>query len=117
MIATARPGAGPGARDVRVARSPPWGRSRGSETERVAAIGGPLRFWLPREPFVHEHAMTRLLDSDLWYRTWRVRTDARLIYLLSPNEPLLAAGKHEPHEGQPTRSLDPLNPRRYLLSL
>jgi enterochelin esterase-like enzyme len=83
------------------------------ETKSVAVIGGPLPSWLPKEPFVNEQAMTRLLDTDLWYKTYRVRTDARLIYLLSPNEPLLAAGNSDPKEGQPTRLPDPLNPHRF----
>ncbi len=83
------------------------------ETRGVAVIGGPLRFWLPREPFVDKHAMTHLLDTDLWHKTYRVRTDARLIYLLSPNEPLLSMGNREPNEAQPTRRLDPFNPRRF----
>jgi enterochelin esterase-like enzyme len=34
--------------------------------------------------------MTHLLDTNLWYKTYRVRTDLRCVYLLSPNDSLIA---------------------------
>jgi len=37
-----------------------------------------------------DHQMTRLLDTDLWYKTYRLRTDLRTTYLFSANDPLTA---------------------------
>ena len=34
--------------------------------------------------------MTHLLDTNLWYKTYRVRTDLRCVYFLSPNDSLIA---------------------------
>lgn len=57
--------------------------------------------------------MTRLADTDLWYKTYRVRDDARFAYRLSVNDSLLPFGT-EARAKQPTKfQPDPLNPRQY----
>ena len=57
--------------------------------------------------------MTRLADTDLWYRTYRVRNDARFSYQLSANDSLLPFA-NEARAKQPTKlQHDPLNPRQY----
>lgn len=57
--------------------------------------------------------MTRLADTDLWYKTYRVRDDARFAYRLSVNDSLLPFGT-EARGKQPTKfQPDPLNPRQY----
>ena len=57
--------------------------------------------------------MTRLADTDLWYKTYRVRDDARFPYRLSVNDSLIPfyaeARAKQPTKFQP----DPLNPRQY----
>jgi len=57
--------------------------------------------------------MTRLADTDLWYKTYRVRDDARFNYRLSINDTLIPfyteAREKQPIKFQP----DPLNPRQY----
>ncbi len=55
--------------------------------------------------------MTRLLDTDVWYRSYRARKDIRTVYCFSPNDPLLAEGdpgwvEHYTAAFQP----DPFNP-------
>jgi enterochelin esterase-like enzyme len=37
---------------------------------------------------LERNRMTRLGDTDLWYRTYRLRGDARFVYSLSPDDPL-----------------------------
>lgn len=39
--------------------------------------------------------MQRLLDSDLWYKTYRVRSDARFSYSISPNDSLVSFSEIE----------------------
>src|SRR5215213_945596 len=57
--------------------------------------------------------MTRLADTDLWYKTYRVRDDARFPYRLSVNDSLLPLGT-EARAKQPTNfQPDPLNPHQY----
>ena len=57
--------------------------------------------------------MARLANTDLWYKTYRVRDDARFAYRLSVNDSLLPFGS-EARAKQPTRlQPDPLNPRQY----
>ncbi len=53
--------------------------------------------------------MTRLLDTDLWYKTYRVQTDVRGVYSFSVNDPLTETGDESVDFS--TRFLtDPLNP-------
>jgi enterochelin esterase family protein len=61
--------------------------------------------------------MTRLLDTDLWYRTCRVRNDVRVTYQLAPNDPAtpLGVGEVEDREARTANwQPDPLNPRVYV---
>jgi len=60
---------------------------------------------------LQENQMTRLLDTDLWYKTYRVRADLRMTYLLSANDPLTKVS----HAEFGTRLVpDPLNPRHFV---
>ena len=40
----------------------------------------------------YNETMTRMPNSDLWYRTYRLPTEARMTYMLSPNDPLTPIG-------------------------
>jgi enterochelin esterase-like enzyme len=59
-----------------------------------------------------EFQMTRLGDTDVWYRTVKIRRGARFAYQLSPNDPLTF---NEPFSMQRTATsqADPLNPHRW----
>jgi enterochelin esterase-like enzyme len=58
--------------------------------------------------------MTRLLDTDLWYKTYRARSDARFTYLISPNDSLIALADAEDRQARiATWQPDPLNPHIY----
>jgi enterochelin esterase-like enzyme len=64
------------------------------------------------------HQMTRLGDTDLWYRTYRSRADARFTYLLSPNDSLMDPADlgDDPAAWQAraaTFRVDPLNRRPF----
>ncbi len=56
-------------------------RDRGG-TQNIVVFAGPAGWDHPKD-----NQMMRLLDTDLWYRTYQVRADLRTIYLLSPNDP------------------------------
>ncbi len=78
------------------------------ETTNVVVFGGFVYYF----DFEHNQ-MTRLLDTDVWYKTDRVRADVRAWYRLAPNDSL------EPSPDWATRTAgfqpDPLNPRHYLV--
>ncbi|GHO91934.1 hypothetical protein KSF_019820 [Reticulibacter mediterranei] len=84
---------------------------RGKEDiHNVVLFGGTVGWGHPEK-----NQLTRLLDSDLWYRTYRLRNDLRTTYLLSPNDPLTELNNGAGDYG--TRMLsDPLNPRQFIYS-
>jgi len=56
--------------------------------------------------------MTNLAGTDVWYLTLRVPSEARFMYRLSPNDPLVEDGPRAAQR-QATQQADPLNPRRW----
>src|SRR6185437_9677379 len=62
---------------------------------------------------VRSRVLTRLLSTDVWYKTYQMPNDARFFYQLSVDDPSF------PFEGEaeteyPTKfQSDPLNPRQY----
>ena len=79
-------------------------RARG-ETHNV------LILWAPYvSSRIDDFKMTRLGETDVWYRTLKIRKGARFVYQLSPNDPLT----FEPSKARiATVQADPLNPRRW----
>ncbi len=66
--------------------------------------------------FFAQAQMTLLPNSDVWYRTYRLRNDARFSYRLSPNDALTLLPDLNPEEQAKrltTLQADPLNPRHY----
>jgi len=84
------------------------------ETRNVVVFGG-----VAGQEF-GKNQMARLLDTDLWYRTYKVRTDARFSYHLSPNDSLVPFEKIDLKDQKAvlqrtsTFKTDPLNPKTYL---
>lgn len=82
---------------------------RAKEETKNVVIGSDLGNWRNLATL----QMTRLTDTDLWYKTYRVRDDARFPYQLSVNDSLIPfytdARAKQPFKFQP----DPLNPRQY----
>jgi enterochelin esterase family protein len=83
------------------------------ETKNVVIVGGIAGIEM------EQNQMARLGDTDLWFKTYRVRNDARFTYSLSPNDSLVPLTKLDPKD---TKALmqrfaafkaDPLNPRRF----
>src|SRR5215210_5911776 len=63
------------------------------------------------------HLFERLEGTDLWYRSYRLRRDARFEYLISVQDSLAPFAAREPAEaGGWLEKLrpDPLNPRRFV---
>jgi enterochelin esterase family protein len=83
------------------------------ETRNVVVFGG-----VAGQEF-SKNQMTRLLDTELWYRTYKVRTDARFSYHLSPNDSLVSFAKIDLRDQKAvlqrtsTFKTDPLNPKTY----
>ncbi len=78
------------------------------ETTNVVVFSGFVYYF----DFEHNQ-MTRLLDTNVWYKTDRVRADVRAWYRLAPNDSL----KPSPDWAARTAGFrpDPLNPRHYLV--
>jgi enterochelin esterase-like enzyme len=83
------------------------------ETKNVVVVGGIAGYQFT------ENQMTRLPDTDLWYRTYRVRNDARFGYNLAPNDSLILIKDINIEDQKAvmqrisTFKTDPLNPKTY----
>ena len=81
-----------------------------SETRNVLMVGG-----IANVDFKN-HQLTHLQGTDVWYKTYRIRSDARFTYTLSVNDPL-----EEPDASNRVAIMkrmagfkrDPLNPKRF----
>ena len=82
-------------------------RGQQTDTRHVLIVGGVTPRWAYTKDTAQEKLMARLEDTDVWYKTYRVRSDARVAYLLSPNDPFIEDRKSS------TWQLDPLNPQRF----
>ena len=67
-----------------------------------------------------QHLLERIGDTDLWYRTYRVRSDLRASYVFSPDDPLIQVSELEPEEQAPyvterakVWETDPLNSKQF----
>lgn len=78
------------------------------DTSNVVICAGPAGWKKPTK-----NQMTRLLETNLWYKTYQLRSDLRTIYLLSQNDPL--TGEEYPLGDFGTRLVpDPLNPQQFV---
>lgn len=88
-------------------------RAKG-EVHNVVVVGGIAGYEFS------QNLMTHLLDTDLWYRTYKVRNDARFSYNLSVNDSLIPFDKidvtdpKEISKRTSTFKTDPLNSNTYL---
>ncbi len=58
---------------------------------------------------------THLPGTDVWYRTYRLRDDARFTYQLSPNDSLIPCSEVEDWDARrSTWQPDPLNPNTFV---
>ena len=79
-------------------------------TDHVVVIGGVAGTNLSQNKLIH------LADTDLWYKTYKVRNDARFVYSLSPNDSLIPIEKIDPINREAIDKRlsellpDPLNP-------
>lgn len=91
---------------------------RGKEgTENVIVDTLDQNNQLADSSFFPQARMTLLPGSDVWYRTYRLRNDARFSYRVSPNDALTLLPDLKPEEQAKrlaTLQPDPLNPRHYL---
>ncbi len=83
-----------------------------SDTHNVVLIGGAAGTDLAK------NLMTHIDGSDVWYKTYKIRNDARFIYSLSPNDSLVPIEKIDPKDRKAMNERlsdlqpDPLNPLR-----
>lgn len=83
---------------------------RGNETTRNVLI-----WWPPfHQEATEEYLMTLLGETDVWYRTLRLRREARFLYQLSPNDPLTFGLRRSGFAGSSLATVqrDPLNVRQ-----
>ncbi|MGD9724119.1 MAG: enterochelin esterase [Pirellulales bacterium] len=81
---------------------------RGDDSTRSVVLVGGAALGHPTE-----NRLKQLPNSDVWYRTLRMRNDLRTTYRLLVNDPRIEGD--EPAEGQGVTSRpDPLNPRRQI---
>ena len=92
---------------------------RGRETTtNVVVLNDDFRWTnLGGSPGVQTNAMKQLPGTDVWYKSYRIRADFCIDYLLSPNDPQLLGAETDPWAEQwphltATWQLDPLNPRQ-----
>jgi enterochelin esterase family protein len=78
---------------------------RGKETRSVALIS----LLTDRS----DNQLARLLETDLWYLSCRVRNDVRATYQFDPDDPSLSHGEEAPEHPWARRRADPLNPRTF----
>jgi len=65
--------------------------------------------------YVANKTMTRMLDTDLWYKTYRVRNDVRTTYRFSPDDSLMHLNEDKDQEKRRANwQHDPLNPRTFV---
>ncbi len=82
------------------------------ETKNVAIVAGVAGLE------VEKNLLARLGNTDLWFKTYRVRNDARFAYSLSVNDSLVPLTEIDPNDTQAwaqrfaTFKADPLNPLR-----
>jgi enterochelin esterase-like enzyme len=84
---------------------------RGNEyTQNLVIFGG-----LSHLESIEHHQMVRLLDTDLWYKTYKVWSDVRTTYQFSLNDSLIPLDQ-EPNVKARVESFqpDPLNPRQFI---
>jgi len=81
-------------------------RARG-ETRNVFILWFPFAAAKP-----DDYQMMRLADTDVWYRTLKVRRGARFAYKLSPND-LPGFDERSFVQRDATMQADPLNPHRW----
>jgi enterochelin esterase-like enzyme len=81
-----------------------WRATR--ETHNVFILWFPYAVARP-----DDFKMTRLNDTDVWYRTIKIRRGARFAYQLSPNDPLTF--DESSTSRMASAQADPLNPHRW----
>lgn len=80
-----------------------------AETHNVAIFCGPVSAF-----DITKTLMTKLVGTDLWYKTFKLRNDLRNVYQLSPNDSLIPIDEVQDwKERGKTFQVDPLNPRIY----
>ena len=77
------------------------------ETHNVVLWGGPAGLDEPEN-----HQLTRLLDTDLWYKTYQLQADLRGVYTFSVNDSLTLSDDSD-NAGRQFLP-DPLNPRQFV---
>jgi enterochelin esterase-like enzyme len=85
----------------------------GDETRSVVVVGSPSD--LATEEGIEGARLSRLPGTDVWYRSRRMRADARFAYALSVNDPLTPLANATPEEEEARWAAlrpDPLNPRQ-----
>jgi enterochelin esterase-like enzyme len=80
------------------------------ETQNVVVFGG-----LSHLESIEYHLMTRLLETDLWYKTYKVWSDVRTTYQFSINDSLVPLDQDPDLMARVwSFQADPLNPQQFI---
>jgi len=92
---------------------------RGSENTVNVILFSPLTARANMD-FTAKHLanshLNQLAGTDVWYRSFRIRNDARLSYYLSHNDSLMPFAERKTESDWSTLQPDPLNPNQYVLT-
>lgn len=87
---------------------------RGDETTKNILLYSELTYNFNRDGQLTLDLLAHLPDTNVWWKSYEVRNDARFTYYLSPNDSLVPYEKRKTKDWE-TLQPDPLNPRRYVL--
>ena len=87
---------------------------RGDETTKNILLDSELTYNFNRDGHPSLDLFARLPDTNVWWKSYEVRNDARFTYYLSPNDSLVPYEMRETKDWE-TLQADPLNPHRYVL--
>ena len=87
---------------------------RGDETTKNVLLYSELTYNFNRDGQPSQDLLAQLPDTNVWWKSYEVRNDARFTYYLSPNDSLVPYETRKDKDWA-TLQPDPLNPHRYVL--
>ncbi len=87
---------------------------RGDETTKNILLDSELTYNFNRDGQLSLDLLAHLPDTNVWWKSYEVRNDARFTYYLSPNDSLVPYEMRKTKDWE-TLQPDPLNPHRYVL--
>lgn len=87
---------------------------RGDETTKNILLNSELTYNFNRDGQLNLDLLAHLPDTNVWWKSYEVRNDARFTYYLSPNDSLVPYEMRKTKDWE-TLQPDPLNTRRFVV--